>query len=308
MSYVVNPQSKFAPGTRGQDANGPYVVDAAGNAHYLSGQYQGVAVGDKYGDLRLGVGPDYSINPSSGTSEQYIGNGEAPPTAAAATTVGTSSLNDLFSGSSGGSGTGGSFTPYTKPQAFSFEKYQAPAPFQTPQTIGNFTPNAAFQAPTMDEVTADPSFQFRLKEGQNALERSASSRGSLLTGGTLKDLLNYGQDAASQEWDKVYGRKFNEWSTNEGTAERAFGLNADAANANNTTALNAYNTNAQTGLGAYTANLNNAFNSWNANTGLDERTFDRNASGLYADRVLGINDQQNTLANLFKLAGMGGQA
>lgn len=59
---------------------------------------------------------------------------------------------------------------------------------------------------SMEDFNADPGYQFRLSEGQRALERSASAKGRLNSGGTLKALTQYGQDAASQEFDKAYGR------------------------------------------------------------------------------------------------------
>jgi hypothetical protein len=51
-----------------------------------------------------------------------------------------------------------------------------------------------------------PGYQFRLGEGLKALERSAASRGTLLTGGTLKGLQKYAQDVASTE----YGNRVNQ--------------------------------------------------------------------------------------------------
>lgn len=57
--------------------------------------------------------------------------------------------------------------------------------------------------------TADPGYQFRLQEGQKALERSAAARGGLFSGRAAKDLTNYGQGAASQE----YGNAFNRFQT-----------------------------------------------------------------------------------------------
>lgn len=64
----------------------------------------------------------------------------------------------------------------------------------------------AFRAPDEAAVYADPGYQFRLKAGQEALERSAAARGTLLTGGTMKDLTAYQQDLASQEYQKAYDR------------------------------------------------------------------------------------------------------
>lgn len=62
---------------------------------------------------------------------------------------------------------------------------------------GKFDPNA---------FTTDPGYQWRLEQGQKALERSAASRGQLLSGGQMKALTNYSQGAASQEFQAAYNR------------------------------------------------------------------------------------------------------
>lgn len=67
-------------------------------------------------------------------------------------------------------------------------------------------PIPTFAPPSFDAAMADPGFQFRLRGGTDALERSAAARGVLKTGGTLKDLLEYGQNFASQEYGNVYNR------------------------------------------------------------------------------------------------------
>lgn len=69
-------------------------------------------------------------------------------------------------------------------------------------------PTAAQVASTL---TNDPGYQFRLQEGQRALERSASARGGLLSGNTLRDLTRFGQGVASQEYDAAYGRAINDY-------------------------------------------------------------------------------------------------
>lgn len=68
-----------------------------------------------------------------------------------------------------------------------------------------------FNAPTDVTEKNDPGFQFRLKEAQNAIERSAASRGTLLTGGLLKKLSGVMQDQASAEYGNVYGRQLGEY-------------------------------------------------------------------------------------------------
>jgi hypothetical protein len=54
----------------------------------------------------------------------------------------------------------------------------------------------------------DPSYDFRFKEGQKALERSAAAKGTLLTGGTLKALAAYGQGLASTEFGNIFNRNY----------------------------------------------------------------------------------------------------
>lgn len=61
----------------------------------------------------------------------------------------------------------------------------------------------------MSKFQQDPGYDFRMQEGQKALERSAAARGGLLGGATAKALARYGQDYGSQEYDKAYNR-FNQ--------------------------------------------------------------------------------------------------
>ena len=58
----------------------------------------------------------------------------------------------------------------------------------------------------MEQFNADPGYQFRMSEGLKALERSASARGILSSGQTLKDITRFGQDTASQEYQNAFAR------------------------------------------------------------------------------------------------------
>jgi hypothetical protein len=49
-------------------------------------------------------------------------------------------------------------------------------------------------------------FQFRMKEGLQAIQRSAAAKGTLLTGGTLKDLNSWAQGLAAGEFDADFNR------------------------------------------------------------------------------------------------------
>lgn len=58
----------------------------------------------------------------------------------------------------------------------------------------------------MDQFEADPGYQFRMDEGMRGLEGSAAARGGLLSGAAMKAIQKYGQDVASEEYGKAYGR------------------------------------------------------------------------------------------------------
>lgn len=70
-----------------------------------------------------------------------------------------------------------------------------------------------FQAPTDVTEQNDPGFQFRLQEGERALQNSAAAKGGLLSGNTARAMQQYGQDYASNEYNNVYNRDFNEYAT-----------------------------------------------------------------------------------------------
>lgn len=70
---------------------------------------------------------------------------------------------------------------------------------------------AQFQGQLTDQFTGqdlymDPSYQFRLNEGQRALAARQAAGGNRFSGQALKDINNYAQDSASQEYGNAYGR------------------------------------------------------------------------------------------------------
>jgi hypothetical protein len=58
----------------------------------------------------------------------------------------------------------------------------------------------------MDQFQQDPGYAFRLSEGMKALDRTAASRGGLLSGATLKGAQRYGQEMGSQEYQNAFNR------------------------------------------------------------------------------------------------------
>ena len=68
-----------------------------------------------------------------------------------------------------------------------------------------------FQAPTGATEQNDPGYQFRLQQGQTALENSAAARGGALSGDAGRALTQYGQDYASNEYQNVYNRALQQY-------------------------------------------------------------------------------------------------
>lgn len=81
-------------------------------------------------------------------------------------------------------------------------------------------------------LTSDPGYQFRMDQGQKAIERSAAARGGLFSGGTGKALQQYSQGLASQE----YGNAFNRLASLAGIGQSATGQQVNA-NQNQAVAL-----------------------------------------------------------------------
>lgn len=103
-------------------------------------------------------------------------------------------------------------------QPFSYEApqftgaRQASKPYNVPNAPGFYAP--PYMQVTGEDVFEDPSYQFRLNEGLKALERSAAAKGILRTGNTLQDLMRYGQDYASQEYEAANQRRAQQYGLN----------------------------------------------------------------------------------------------
>lgn len=59
---------------------------------------------------------------------------------------------------------------------------------------------------TLADFVRDPGYDFRLQQGQQALDRSAAARGGALGGAAIKAAARYGQDYASGEYQNAYNR------------------------------------------------------------------------------------------------------
>lgn len=89
------------------------------------------------------------------------------------------------------------------------------------------SPNSAGM---MSALQNYPGYQFAMQQGGQALDRSAASRGTLLSGGQIKDQLAYGQGMGSQLFDKYFNQNSQLASIGENAAAGAGNAGMNAAN------------------------------------------------------------------------------
>lgn len=107
-----------------------------------------------------------------------------------------------------------------------------------------------FAPPDPNKIADNPAYQFRLQQGNQAIERAAASKGTLLTGGTLKDLTGFSQGLASTEYDNAYQRALGEY-------QQAYGIYNNNGNTQFSRLSSLVNRGAQAGAAA--AGVNSAF-------------------------------------------------
>ena len=96
--------------------------------------------------------------------------------------------------------------------------------------------NAALNAPSSPGLTPesimamDPGYQFRLSEGEKAINRASNAAGNRYSGATLKDLLRYGQDYASGEFGNIYNRLAGVAGTGQAATQGLGALSQNYAN------------------------------------------------------------------------------
>jgi hypothetical protein len=82
---------------------------------------------------------------------------------------------------------------------------------------------------TMKDYQADPGYAFRVSEGMKALDRTAASRGGLLSGATLKGAQRFGQESASQEYQNAYNRYTQNQQTQRNALANLAGIGQTAS-------------------------------------------------------------------------------
>ena len=127
---------------------------------------------------------------------------------------------------------------------------------------------------TPEQVMAmDPGYQFRLGEGEQAIDRAASARGLNKSGATLKALTRFGQDYASGEYGNIYNRLAGAASGGQQAATNVGQLGAGNAQNIGSLLTGAANARGAAGIGAANAwggALSNIGNWYNQNQTLDK--------------------------------------
>jgi hypothetical protein len=174
----------------GQNAAGQTVTTAAGNANSLIGSSAATAGAGATQAAANAAGGVAGAASAAGGGALAAGNAAATGVTQAATNAGASALNAAGSANT-------LLNPYMQQGA---QASTSLSQFMGPGGAG-MTP---FNASMME--ANDPGYQFRLQQGQQALDRSASAHGSLMGGGQMKALLDYGQGAASSEYQNAFNR------------------------------------------------------------------------------------------------------
>lgn len=111
---------------------------------------------------------------------------------------------------------------------------------------------------------ASPGYQFRLQEGENAIQRMLARQGMTHSGAALKAANDYAQGTASSEYGNWWNREIDQHNANVGTSNalynRAAGIAGVGQNAANT--LSAAGQQTAGAIGA--TNMQNAANVGNA--------------------------------------------
>ena len=90
-------------------------------------------------------------------------------------------------------------------------------------------PDFEFTAETFQQM-ADPSYEWRVNQGVEALDRSGASSGRVLSGAQDKALMTYGQDMASQEYSNAFNRAKTTHDTNLSKQQNLAGAGQNAPN------------------------------------------------------------------------------
>ena len=132
----------------------------------------------------------------------------------------------------------------------------------TPEQQAAGQPGSLVRPFAATDFQADPGYAFRVSEGLKALDRTAASRGGLLSGATLKGAENYNQNMASNEYNNAYNRYVGNQATQRNALAGLTGFAPTAAqqigNAGSNYATNVNNLSTNTATNYANADLTGA--------------------------------------------------
>jgi hypothetical protein len=176
---------------------------------------------------------------------------------------------------------------------------------------GLLTPwTSTFTPPTAATEVNDPGYQFRLSQGEGALQNSAAANGSLLSGNTLEAQQKFGQDYASNEYSNVYNRALQQYQQNYGIFE-----NNQTNTFNRLAALSGVGQTAATTLGTEGQQASQNVGNIDLTTGAQQGQQLNNAAAATASGYVGsanawsgaLGGSTNNLSNLLLMQQIFGQ-
>jgi hypothetical protein len=146
-----------------------------------------------------------------------------------------------------------------------------------------------------DMEANDPGYQFRLQQGQQALERQAAARGGVQGGGLLKDLTEYAQGTASSEYQNAFNRFTTTQQNNVQNLQKLAdaGQTAATKQGTNTTDAAQFGGALQTGAAGTAAGLLQTGAKYAGDVGIDTQKFN---ADLTTNAASTIAKNQNTAA------------
>jgi hypothetical protein len=155
--------------------------------------------------------------------------------------------------------------------------------FQYPKWTDTFTYapwTQQFTAPTGITEQNDPGYQARLQLADQGIQTSAAAQGTAYSGGTLKDIANYNQTFASQEYGNVYNRALTDYNTALQGYQQNYNTAAQQYNQKYSQYLNGYNQAYQSYMGNFGVSNTLNQNQWANYLGL---------AGIGANAAAGTN-------------------
>ncbi len=146
----------------------------------------------------------------TGYGPNYIYNKEGGGAADRSTAIlnwqreqGADYLSQLLGGGSGSasSSSGGAANPFGVPTMETGNRFEA--------GLSDAEARLKSLLDDPDSIKQTGAYKFRVKQGEDALQRQLGARGMLNSGNRLMELTKYGQDMGSQEYENQFGRLGN---------------------------------------------------------------------------------------------------